>query len=479
MDDDSRDQGPEDSTTTAIDTAQAELEVARETARVSSIALAHAQLARVLANSGFHADAVAEYEELLSYLKLASSDRQQDGEHWIRKASPGASQPEADQVDLKRLEIVARLNQVESLLTLGERADARVRLHAVAPMCRGLQRKPFRKKFRELEGRLSSENVPAASAQQGTAREQGPHSSATARQSDLSIAERLAEADAALARGEAEQAARNALQIVVDCGEDDHSRAQARQVLGMALETVGKHDEALTVMRLSFTDYLSAEMYAQAATLAIPIALRLQAKGQRTEAISLLRRCLTATEGSLPASVRARLMTDLGSLVDQEGDPIDAQRLLEAAAQFAEDPETAADAGHGLAVSLANDLAGTTDNRVEALSLLDSAKIKYTELGYLERAGGCDHEAAAVLGRLKSYPAALARYQKALATYQALTNPAEASELSESETADCTRNISAIETNNLSGPGLFASGGHIMSHPSAAEIDNPVDGESR
>lgn len=481
MDEDSSELGLPEDASPAVAEAQAALEVARDTESVGSIALAQGQLAGTLAQAGFHLEAVAEYDELLSYLRLARSDGGRKTQRWSGMTSSGASRSGADQINLNRLEVVARLNQAESLILLGQLADARAGLHAVAPMCRGFGRKPFRKKLLELESRLNPDGQ-AGSANQQDPRQQPATDDRTSAEpespsgSSTNIAERLAAADESLDRQEFERAARNALQIVAECADDDHFRAQARQVLGMALEGMGKHEDSLEMMKLSLADYLESELYAQAASLAIPVALRLEAAGERPEAIGLIRRCLSVTEGSLPAGVRARLMTDLGSLLDQEGDPAEAQRLLEVACELADDPETIADAKHGLAVSLANDAAGSTEHRVEALSLLDSAKAAYSDLGPEHEHGvaGCEHEAAALLGRLKSYPAALVRYEKAASAYREQGDRNEAAENHDPELTDCELSIAAIRSNEVAGPNLFSSGGHTMSHGSLPTSDNPA-----
>ena len=227
-------------------------------------------------------------------------------------------------------------------------------------------------------------------------------------------------------------------------------------------------EEALAVMKLSFADYIASGNPAQAANLAIPMAVRLEATDERPEAIALLKRCLTESNGSLADSVQARLQTTLGRLLDQNEDRTGARRSFDAACAIAPDTQTMADAEHGFAVCLGDDEAADAEQSVEALSLLDAAKTGYSELDSLDLVAGCEHEAAALLGRLNSFPAAEARYQKALSGYQALDPERNDAVWVAQEIADCKHNILAIQSHATSDPTLFRSGGHDMTHEPTA-----------
>jgi tetratricopeptide (TPR) repeat protein len=462
---------PSDADHSAVAEATAALETARKSERVGSIAIAHARLAQTLATSGLHADAVGEYDELLAYLQLATSDSPQGDR---RRAGKGAGSPtappsRAQAVDLNRLEVLARLNRVESLLVLGRHDDAQEGLLRAAPMCRGFRRKTFRKKLAQLQNRL--DRTPPATIPEPASGQspQEPDSTPTAEPeaghlSAATLAERLNATDTTLASGDAQTAAREALGIIADCGDDDQCRAQARQILGMALEALGKPNESLATMRLSFADYLASGDSAQAANLAIPIALRMAANGERSDAIALVTRCLTEANESLSDSVRARLQTIQGRLLDQDDDNAGARRSFEAASQIAPDTQTMADAEHGLAVCLENDASGDAEQHVEALTLLDAAKASYSELGSASLVAGCEHEAAALLGRLKSFPAAANRYRKALVGFQKLNPQDGDAPWVAKEIADCQRNLEAIQSQETSDTTLFQSGGYSMSH---------------
>ena len=104
------------------------------------------------------------------------------------------------------------------------------------------------------------------------------------------------------------------------------------------------------------------------------------------------------------------------------------------------------------------------DDEVEALSLLESCRQTYETLGFRDRVAGCEHETAALLGRLGSLDAAQKRYDSALQLYRDLPEDLRDTGSWPDEIADIERNLAALTRGQTSDPGLFASGGHAMSH---------------
>lgn len=433
----------------AVHAAQTELEAALGAGDTGAIAVAQLRLGGALAAMGDAEAAVARFEELLRYIELAGRDEDRETQRQLRMISPAAPPPGVSDVDLVVVATTARIAMAESLLSLGRRDDARRALDLAAQGTRGFGKGWLRKRHAAVAQRLAD---PVGTSP------------------DLvTVAEQVAAADTLLAAGDAAEAARLALTAISRCADDQPLiRAQARQVLGMALGAMGRDDDATSVLRDSHADYLAADDHSAATTLAVALAWNLAQHGDRPGAIDLIRVTLSATEAG-GAALRARLLTDLGSLQDQEGDTSAARTTLTGALATAEttgDDITAADARHSLAVVLATHPADSDDS-VEALSLLDECRRAYLAAGLPDRAVGCDHEAAALLGRLGARDASRTRYERALTAYRDL--PVEQRDTGSwpDEVADCETNLAALSTPAgpiADDPRLFRSGGHAMSH---------------
>lgn len=441
--------------------AQAQLDLARRSGEVGSIAVAHLNLAATLAALGDQPSAIAQFTSLIAYVDLASRDEEREIQRQLRMISPAAPPPGVQDVDLRNLQAVARIMLAESLLTMGRRDEARAELDRAAPATKGFGRGVLRKRLAAVRTRLNEAASPEPARHETTGGDPGP-------------AEQVAAADELLADGRAHDAARVALAAIGACTtEQVRVRAQARQVLGMALETMGQSDDALAVLRDSYADYLAADDHPAAAQIAIALAWRLVDAGDRAGAIDLLSRCLAAMGGRAGAAIRVQLLIDLGSIQDQDGQDLTARQTLEAAVATAEaegDRSLTADAKHGLAVVLATGDSGP-DDAVESLALLDECRRDYADLNLPDRTTGCDHEAAALLGRLGSFDAAAARYERALAGYEALPTDLRDTGSWPDEVADCRMNLAALageRTELASDPRLFRSGGHGMSHPAVS-----------
>ncbi len=434
-----------------IDQARQALAAALDAGDPSAIALAEWQVANALAEAGEHEQAVAAFQHLLSYLAMAHGDDTSATQRKLRILSSAAPPPGPDDVDPGTLATAARIALAESLLILGRRDEARTQLDRAAIGTRGFGRGWLRKRRAAVARRME---------QPGTA----PSDDRPGR--EWSAAEQVAAADELLAQDRPADAARAALAAISACDPADPLlRGQARHVLGMALDTLGQAEDSRVVLRDSHADYLAADEYDAAADIAVALAWRLAAADARDDAMGLL--SLTLAEIPATSPQRVRLLTDLGSLQDQDGQPEAARTTLSGALATAEttgDELAAADARHGLAVVLANHPDGPEDS-VEALSLLEECRRTYGRAGYPDRVSGCDHEAAALLGRLGSRDAAAARYQQALTGYLALPEEMRDTGQWPDEVADCRLNLAALaDAAEPSDPRLFQSGGHTMSH---------------
>lgn len=444
---------PYDASSSAVAAAQAQLEVARRSGRTGAIAFAMLNLAATLAALGDHPTAVTEYRRLVDYLALAGQDAEAAEQRTLRMLSPAAPPPGPDDVDPVAVQAVARIQLAESLLALGRRDEARLELDAAAPATKGWGRGPLRRRLAEVRRQFDA---------------------ATHHEPDESVGvvAQVAAADELLAAGRADEAARVALTAISRCSPDERLvQAQARQVLGMALEALGQPHDALTVLTEAYRDYLAADDYGAAAHVAIALAWRRADRGDRAGAADLLRQALTAIEGQAGPAVRVQLFVDLGSVLDADGHAAEARAALDAGVTTARelaDRGLTADAQHGLAIVLSR--AAGNEDKVEALALLDDSRRRYDELGLADRAAGCEHEAAALLGRLGSIEPAANRYRLALQRYRDLPEDQRDTGTWPDEIADCETNLQAIEAaaadpELLRGdPRLFRSGGHAMSH---------------
>ena len=216
--------------------AQAQLAAARSSGESGAIGIAHMNLGMVLAATGDHASAIAEYAELISYLQLAQRDDDEaQTRRWLRLGSLSAPVPDATDMPPAQLEALARIHRAASLLMLGQRQDAAAELDAAQPACRGFGKGWLRKQWQAVRNRMDEAASPAAPSipdqgNQPTANERTPAPS-------TSLTEQIAAADELLGQEQFPEAARIALRAIDQCGEEDLGyRAQARQVLGIALE---------------------------------------------------------------------------------------------------------------------------------------------------------------------------------------------------------------------------------------------------
>jgi tetratricopeptide (TPR) repeat protein len=356
---------------------------------------------------------------------------------------------------------------VETLVAAGDFGQAQHELQRARPMAAGFFRRRLRKRLQRAAaaiaaGGLSPDGSGIRDLQQHLTNTSGP-----AQQRAL----RLRLANSYLDAGQFDAAVRESLLLVraADEAGDAVTRAGARQVLGLALEGQGRPEEALPILSDAFRDLKTHGDTAGMLGMAEALAQRLLSAGDTLGAATVLRTAqrAAAATGNIPAELSAATM--LGIALDASGDGREAVAVLAETADRAGATghlSSRADALHSAAVALGRSRG--TDDLVEALSLLDEAKRLYADHGFTDRVAGCDHEAAALLGRHGSYEAARARYQVALQAYEAL--PVEERDTGSwpDEVADCRANLAWLDGERSGEPtGLFRSGGHGMTHTRA------------
>ena len=443
--------------------ARANIQAAQQSGDSTALALRHAELGMILTAQELFADAVTEFRTSLGYVELLRADGEQEQQRLLRMTSPAAPPPTATDVDLNRLEAELRVATAEALAAAGQWAEAQAEVERARPQAKGF----FRRRLRQRLDRVAT-TVAAGSSTHAPRPELQRHL-ANARNPEEARALRLRLANALLDEGRPAEAGREALLLLREADEvgDQPVRAGARQVLGLALEAQGRPEDALPVLTEAFHDLHAQGDTAGLLGMAEALALRLTRAGDYAGAATTLRTAQqsAALRGDAAAELSVRTM--LGSVLDAAGDRAEAITVLTEAAERARElglPGPRSDAQHGLAVVYEHE--ATNDDVVEALSLLDEAKAGYREAGHPERVAGCDHEAAALLGRHRSFDAARSRYEQALAAYRDLPEPFTEGIDVEAETADCERNLRWLAEPGPGEPppGAFASGGHTMSH---------------
>lgn len=432
-----------------VEIARQQLAMARSSGRVSAIALTHAQLGMALASAGSPQEAIAEYRAVLEYLAAAQQDEDYEHQRLLRMTS-ALSGP--SDIDLNRLDCLVRINMADLLIRTGRFDEARQQLNEAEARLRGLGKRTLRRQIRELRARMDH---PEAS--------QGPRYSGT--DASGSPAERIAGADELLAKGQPVDAIRIALKVVEETPEDSpRIRAQARQLVGMALEAMEQADDAVPVFTAAWQDYLVAGEGAAAAEVAIHTAW-LQARADDSEAaVHMLEHTLSTAQGLAPQD-SARLLVELASRQDHLGDSKAALRSFGHAERLTDDDRLIADVTHGMAVTMATGRSEVDlDERVEAITLFDRARDAYEALGDPMAAAGCEHEVAALLGRLRSREPATQRYERALARYEAIAPEDRNDPIWSDEVADVRENLAALINGATESPLLFRSGGHLMHH---------------
>lgn len=444
--------------------ARAAIEAARAQGNPQVLVLQHAQLGMILAARAQHAAAVGEYRKSLELIAMLRLDGQHDEQRLLRMTSLATPPPTATDFDLGRIEVEIRLAMAEAMAAGGDLAGAREQSALVRPHAKGFFRRGLRQRLDRVDAQVAAGSSVADTSlmelQQHASRATDPLQERALR---LRIASRM------LDTGDVAGATREALLLVrtADAAGDVHHRAGARQILGLALEAQGRPQEALPILSDAFRDLMASNDGVGVVGMAEALAARLVAAGDRTGAGTVLRAGAAAARSRGDGPAELSCLTMLGSVLDEGGDPAAALGVFAEAVARGEELGLAvarADALHGWAVALAHN--PDPDDVVEALALLDQAKRLYLDHAHPDRAAGCEHEAAALLGRAGSFDASLVRYEAARAGYLDLPPDLRDTGSWPDEVADCDRNLQWLQgARQQTRPDLFAPGGHFMRHP--------------
>lgn len=446
----------------AEERTRAAIEEARAQGQAPRLAVRHAELGLILAAQQRHSAAVGEYQTALGYIDMLRSEGSHEQQRLLRMTSLSSPPPGELDIDLDRLEVEVRVALVEGHAAAGDLVSARAELERTQPLTRGLFRRRLRRRLEQVAAQLTATSSAPAEV------DEIRRHLARAANPEQERALRLRLAGQLLDSGDHPAAMREALLLVraADEAGDIRARAGARQVLGIALEGQDRADDALPILRDAFEDLQQVRDAAGMIGMAEALAHRLSKAGDPSGATSVLRATERAARDSGNGEAALSAATMLGVVLDESGDSRSASSTLIEAADRAEregQPARRADALHSAAVALSR--SSSPEDLVEALSLLDEARRLYQEQRMPDRAAGCDHEAAAFLGRVGSYDAAATRYEAALAAYDALPEPMRDSGSWPDEVADCRTNLAWLAGPRAEvGSDLFRSGGHAMTH---------------
>ena len=460
---------PDDQAEAFLAQSRAAAEQARARGSSFGIALALAQGAQALLALHRPEEALADLEEAQGFLDLLRSDGEHERMRLLSIASLSLAPPGEQLGDLDTLEAFVRIGRAGALEQLGRVAEARAAVAEARPWVKGWGRRPLRKALDAIDDRLAratGTGTEALAAAQRAAQNTGLPADER-QQARYEQAALLAE------QGRYDEAIRAALMLLRDCEDDPGLEARVRQVLGAALAAQGRDDDALTALTAAFEGFAALGEDRALVMTAPGLASRLSDTGQHARAVEVLRRAITSArilrarrDPTVDAGVEADLLGGLATTLDQSGDTDSAiATFAEAvvAAEQAGDAVRTADARHGEAVARARSVQPA--DAVEALALLDSARVAYETTGMTERAAGCAQEAGALLARLGSFEAARARYLAALSSYDAMPQII-AAEVAPAR-SDCAYNLavlsSLLDGTATSAPvDAFTSGGHGM-----------------
>lgn len=447
--------------------ADARAQGAAAQARGSSygVALQHIRAAHALLALDRPGEALTDLTEAARYVEMLRTDGEHERMRLLSISSLSLAPPDAELGDLDTLDAWIRVGYAGTLVRLGRLAEARTAIADARPWTKGWRRRDLRRALDTVADELARA--------EGTGQQAISAAGRAAHDPRLSQADRLQaryEHAALLADdGRYDEAMREALHLLRDI-EDPALEARVRQVLGAALAGLGRSDDATTSLQAAFDGFRATGDTAAVVAAAPGLAWRLTHGGNASAALGVLDAGLAAARSRGDAVAQADLLTAVGTTRDAAGDVTGAVAAFNEAIALAEragDDVRAADARHGEAVVRGHHVdPADPDDAIDALALLDAARSAYEAAGLAERAAGCVHESAAILGRLGSYEAAVTRYQAAREAYGQV--PDVLRDGGSGALADCQRNLAVLAslTADRSSPvpsDAFASGGHDMS----------------
>ncbi len=415
---------------------------------------------------GRPADALAEFDEAQGYVDMLRADGSHDEQRLLHISS--LSLPPADQRhgDLGLLEAWVRVGRAAALTELRRWADARVAVDEARPLVKGWGKRAPRKALDAIAAEVArADGSPreATSALDRVISDPGT-SDADRRRARYERAIHLVD------DGRPEDAMREALTLIRDCDDDPAMAARTRQVLGAALLALGREEDATLTLQTAFDDFDRLGDATAVVAAAPGLSWRLSENGDPRGAAAVAQRALAYAESSGDASGEIDLRITRATALDTAGESEEAIAEFARAASAAEragDLVRAQDARHGEAIVRAR--SADASESVEALSLLDAAAAGYAAAHLPERAAECQHEAAALLGRLGSLEAAQARYAAAREAYLAIPDVLRSAD--PGAIPDCDYNLAVLAalraTPSPAPPDAFRSGGHHMRHDRA------------
>lgn len=428
------------------------------------IAAARTRLAQALLAENRLEEALAELDAVRTSLAALQQDPEFDRRRLLHMTSMSLPPPGLEYGDIDSLQAWVLVARASTLARLERWSDAQEAVAEARPLARGWGRKNLRQMLDAVDDGVTRAVGSSGAAIGAIDR--------IVSDPTLDDDERLAvryERSVHLVEVERfDDAMREALLLVRDTDADPALQARARQVLGAALAGLGRDDEATTALRGAFDAFATLSDHPATLAAAPGLAWRLSESGEYDAASDVATRALHSARALNAPAAQADLLTILGTSRDAAGQraaAVDAFEEASAIADRAGDLLRGADARHGEAIALMRD--GSPEDCVEALALLDAARASYDTLGLPERSAGCQHESAALLGRLHSYPAARTRYLAARDAY--LDIPEVLRSADPAAVADCTANLAALdarEADPATPPPAraFASGGHHMQH---------------
>lgn len=430
-----------------------------------AVAVERTRAAQALILLGRPDEALNDIDAALDYLAMLRADGEHERQRLLHVGSLALPPAGQDLGDLDSLEAWARVGRASALVRMGRFADARLAVDEARPLAKGFGRRQLRKQLDALADEIARADGVGAEALGALDR--------TLSDPSLSDEERLAaryeRAAHLVEEGRNDDAAREALTLIRDAGDDARLTSRARQVLGAALAAQGMDAEADATLRDAFDGFRALEDHSAVVAAAPGLAWRLIERERSQDAADVIDAALPSARALGDLGSEADLLATRGTAWDLANDPAAAVASFAGAVAAADripDQVRIADARHGEAIARAR--TGDAHESVEALTLLDAAAAAYAEAGLPERAAECTHEAAAILGRLGSYDAARQRYLAARDAYAEIPEVLRADDID--AIPDCDYNLRVLDTiadGGLPPVDAFASGGHQMRHSRA------------
>ena len=414
----------EDAAQAALAQARIDAEAARVSGSSYGIALALTQAGHALLTLGQPTEGLADFNESLRFIDLLRADGQHEQMRLLSVASLSLAPPDQQLGDLDTLEAWARVGRAGAIAALGDPVAALAAIAEARPWVRGWRRRHLRKALDMVSDHVARESGTIKDAL-GAATRAAVDTNLAPDQRKKAQYERL---HLLAESGENVDAVRAALQLLQEYDTDRAFCAHVRQVLGAALAGLGQEADATTTLQEAFEGFVVTHDEVAIVAAAPGLASRLSETGNDSAAIDVLTHGLAgakslrrAGDTQVTPAVEIDLLTSLATAfdgADETAAAIDTFARAIALADESHDVIRGADARHGEAIVRIR--IGGTDDSIEALSLLDSARSAYGTAQLSSRVAGCNHEAGALLAHMKSVTAATTRYQAAIQDYLVL-----------------------------------------------------------